>query len=116
MKKGYLFLIMLAMAALACEVPSAKAPTLTNQGPRRSLRNAPTLTNGIEAVCAVVTAKKALNVRAAAGTSSQVVFNLWHGDLVDVISVEDAKWWLISFEGYVGFVRSIYLQISNCEE
>jgi len=105
MKKGYLFLIALALAALACEVPSAKAPTLTNQGPRRSLRTAPTLTNGIEAVCAVVTAKKALNVRAGVGTTSRILFHLKHGDHVLVEDKSDPDWWLVSYNGQTGTIR-----------
>jgi hypothetical protein len=66
-------------------------------------------------VCAVVVADEALHLRSAAHADGDIILHLRRGELVLVVIDSDPNWWRVSFEGFEGFARSMYLQFSDCE-
>lgn len=127
MKKTLTALCVLTLITLACLEPT----TLISETPGVSLSAEPTLTNqqplvttrlnGLgeiatpARICAREIADTAQNLRDSNDASSRIKWQLLNGDLVQVISQADSDWWLVQFNGRVGYARSIYLMISACE-
>lgn len=127
MKRMYLILLVLAIAGLAC----TKTATSTTTSTTALANAAPTLTNGegagaaaaeidhlVEAspqICARVTAEEALHLREIADPGAPVLAYLGHGDLVRVITADDANWWRVEWGGLVGWARSSFLERADCE-
>lgn len=112
MKKGYPFLIMLVLAALACEIPSSasgKTQTTTRAIERHTATKSPVF-------CAIVTAERAQNVRADADAASRILFHIKHGEQVQVVNQDIPLWWKIESARGTGYARTTYLQITPCEE
>ena len=126
MKKLIIFFICLALASLAClETSSNELPikeltavatrienTPTNTAP--AMVKIPTVTAAPE-ICARVIANTAQNLRARADLFSPVLAWLNNGDVVQVIGQSDPDWWHVKRGGDIGFARSIFLEVVECD-
>lgn len=59
----------------------------------------------------VVTAD-ALNFRSGAGTSYTVIGELFYGQVVDLLSIDNG-WYKVSFNGKIGYVSADYIKVEN---
>jgi uncharacterized protein YgiM (DUF1202 family) len=64
--------------------------------------------------CARVVAEDAVNLRADPSATSSILDHLRNGASVEVISQARREWWRVKSGEEIGFVRSIYLQESEC--
>jgi len=126
MKKLCMFILCLALVSLACLDTSA-AMVLTaapSQMPTRFEVTAFSTAAVVEALptmtlpaqlCAVVVADEAVHLRGFSGISSRIIGFLNAGDVVQVVSRNNADWWQVKHGEAVGFARSSYLKIVDCE-
>jgi hypothetical protein len=125
-KRIFVFLIVLMMASLACmESVVTDVPFITETAPAATLTNVPatdrsvlipTLTNVVPLrTCAKEIANQAENLRIGADVHAQSIMQLLNGDEMIVISQADPNWWLVESGAHVGYARSLYLKIVDCE-
>lgn len=67
-------------------------------------------------ICARVIAETAENLRLEPGVTSRIQGHLRNGDLVRVINQLDPDWWMVSTGARIGYARSKYLEIAECEK
>lgn len=131
MKIYKLFLLVLALASLACletavlteSAPSAAVtPPLTESSLRSQepesgavYQLVPTEEARPDPICATVTANKALHLRAEPSEKSRVITWLYAGQVVRIIRKE-SDWWMVEAGSIVtGYARADYLKESECK-
>jgi len=126
MKKTIVLFLCLAFFSLAClstmavvetapvatETVKLVRPTVADIVPRPSEVLMATAT---AATCARVIAVDALHLRKGPSEKDIVLAWLKHGQVVVIVDQRDADWWHIESGVYSGYVRSSYLQESECE-
>jgi uncharacterized protein YgiM (DUF1202 family) len=126
MKKMLIFIFCLALTSLAClqsamvagpvQTETAATPELViDPTPSPSPKSTNDFGEGSKVTCAKVIAIEALNVRFGASDREKVLTWLKSGELVQVLDQSDRDWWKIERGGKSGYVRSSYLQESECE-
>ena len=126
MKKMIIMFLCLAFASLACLETSSNAiatEQLTVVATR--IENTPTntapamvkitISTAEPETCAKVTANTAQNLRARADLFSPVLAWLDNGEEVQVIGQSDPDWWHVKRGGDIGFARSIFLEVVECD-
>lgn len=125
-RKIVISIFCLAFASLACldtsaaliatAQPTLLAERIINSTPTLSAAIAedPTSTNEPQ-LCAVVIADEAVHLRLDADPRSRILSHLRKGDQLHVIDRAAAEWWLVTRGGYLGFVRSNYLEVATCQ-
>jgi uncharacterized protein YgiM (DUF1202 family) len=125
MKRISVLILCLALASLAClqsstiaeetAMPDATISPLITGAPvqLQTLTNVPTAGAWFP-TCAVVIAETALNLRSEMSDQSGILTRMNHGDVVRVLGKSDAGWWLVVYESYLGYARSIYLEERTC--
>jgi uncharacterized protein YgiM (DUF1202 family) len=128
-KKALSILICLALVSLAClqsavvadgggkptTSPTPVMQTSTSSPVVDISPSSPASPVGRGSLCAQVIASKALNLRKGASEHTQILAWLRNGDQVQVIGV-DGDWSMIDASGVIGYVRSLYLQKSDCSK
>jgi uncharacterized protein YgiM (DUF1202 family) len=64
--------------------------------------------------CAIVTATKALNLRAEPNEKASIITELLNGNIVIVIG-RVGEWWKVQTDDYTGYAKADYLKESECE-
>jgi hypothetical protein len=126
MKKTTVLILCLAFLSLAClETSAAIAPetmitAAISVTEVMKVTAEPTSTEiviGAAAprTCARVIAIEALHLRSAPSETGRILTWLKNDDIVVVVDRSNADWWRIESAVMNGYVRSIYLQESECE-
>ena len=125
--KIFLTWLCVAMVSMAC-LESAAVPQGDTIGgqipavsatesivPTATLTLTPALSLKGEGVrCARVIASDALNLRMEASEQSRILAWLKNNDIVVVVDASNADWWYVESPLMSGYVRSVYLQESEC--
>jgi uncharacterized protein YgiM (DUF1202 family) len=128
MKKIIMLIMCLALMSLAClesaavvNQPSAVSGDVVTATAVESI--VPTVTKGLDTPaatrpakvsCAKVIASDALNLRMQASEQSRILAWLKNNDVVVVVDTSNADWWFVQSAVLSGYVRSVYLQKSEC--
>ena len=127
MKKMTIFFLCLALISLAC-LETSSAVISTTEPAKVATRieevatfAAPAMvtttpTEFVTRICARVVAARSLNLRIDAGTSAEVIGDLWLADVVTVLDRENAEWWHVKRGDDIGFARSIFLEEVRCDD
>jgi len=113
---GALVVLVLVLLQVACAVSAAAVPVPSPTVlPGTGASNHALLGRQDKAVCAIVTAEVAVNLRAGQGSETAILRHLFVGQLVTVLDTQNLDWWKV-WAGEEGFVRSKYLRIVECEQ
>ena len=119
-------LLSLALSSLAClqtavlveSVPTSGAPTGT---PTEIESGAVWFPSALpsqmaaESDCALVVAVRSLHLRESADYNSESLAYMWNGEEVQVLDDHNPDWWKVQRGDVVGYARSKYLLIVECE-
>lgn len=116
MRKILISILCLALSSVACLETSSAALVAT---PAPTAENLLRIGQSIPPTafeCARVAASDAVNLRNVPAAHGDVLTWLKHGELVRVLDSSSAEWWRVSFAGFEGFARSIYLEKTRCDD
>ncbi len=126
----YIYLL-LTLLLTACLQPISAIPTQIVATPTNLVQAAPAdlkqdAASGAlkleTSFCAIVTANRALHLRAEPSEKSQVLDYLYNGEQIKVIDAAQSSgsslsWWKIqTLGGKTGYARAKYLEESECEQ
>ena len=126
MKKTIVLFLCLALISLAClqtiPISESLAPVTSPTFVKVEENPAGAVFESVEImrvpfseVCAVVIAIEALHLRKGPSEDGIVLTWLKNGDVVNVLDQAHDDWWRIERAGVSGYVRSIYLEIGDCD-
>lgn len=116
MKKTTVLILCLALVSLACMWTASPMVTETADAIAPGDALVVVTSTAVPRSCARVTAEQALNLRMEPNERARVLTWLEHDDLAQVIDQSNADWWLIGYQSFVGYARSVYLVIQECDE
>ena len=117
-------LLSLALLSLAClqtaliveSVPAEAVPTGTpTEIASGAVWTALPSQMAAESTCAVVVAVRSLHLREDADYNSVSLAYMWNGEEVQVLDGGDSSWWKVKHGYTVGYARSKYLLVVECE-